>query len=254
MKVKNILVSQPKPADIAKTPFGDMAKKYGVNFTFEKLIKLEDVTASELHKEKLNLADYSAIILTSRNAVDHFFRVAKEMRYNVPESLKYFCINESTAYYLQRYVQYRKRKIFPGKQTFSDLVDIMKKHKDEKYLYVCSDISNDNNPNLMTTAKINFHKEVLFRTVSADVRSIIDIDKYDMIVFFSPAGIASLKQNFPKFEQKEVAIGGFGAATCKAITDAGYQLCFQAPTETAPSMAAAIEEYLAAEAKASKKK
>ena len=254
MKIKNILVSQPKPADIAKTPFGDMAKKYGVNFTFEKFIKLEDVTASELHKEKLNLADYSAIILTSRNSVDHFFRVAKEMRYNVPETLKYFCINESTAYYLQRYVQYRKRKIFPGKQTFSDLVDIMKKHKDEKYLYVCSDISNDNNPNLMTAAKINFHKEVLFRTVSADVKSSIKISDYDMLVFFSPAGITSLKQNFPDFKQNDVAIGGFGGATCKAITDAGFQLCFKAPTETAPSMAAAIEEFLAAETKSAKKK
>lgn len=254
MKVKNILVSQPKPADITKTPFGDMAKKYGVNFTFEKFIKLEDVTASELHKEKLNMADYSAIILTSRNSVDHFFRVAKEMRYKVPETLKYFCINEATALYLQRYVQYRKRKIFHGKQFFSDLVDIMKKHKDEKYLYVCSDISNDNNPSLMTAAKINFHKEVLFRTVSADVKSTINIDDYDMLVFFSPAGIVSLKQNFPDFEQKEVAIGGFGNATCKAITAAGFQLGFHAPTETAPSMAAAIEEYLATEAKSAKKK
>ena len=216
MKIKSILVSQPKPADISKTPFADMIKKYGVNFTFEKFIKLDDVTASELRQEHIKLPEYTAIILTSRNAVDHFFRVAKEMRYNVPETLKYFCINESTALYLQRYVQYRKRKVFYGSQTFT--------------------------------------KAVMFRTVPADLRDKVKIGDYDMLVFFSPMGIQSLKVNFPEFEQKEVAIGGFGDATCQAIVDAGFELNFRAPTQTAHSMTMAIEEYIVAENKKGKKK
>ncbi len=254
MKIKSILVSQPKPADISKTPFADMMKKYGVNFTFEKFIKLDDVTASELRQQHIKLPEYSAIILTSRNAIDHFFRVAKEMRYTVPETLKYFCINESTAYYLQRYVQYRKRKVFYGNQTLNDLVDIMKKHKDEKYLYCCSDISSDATIGMLTAAKLNFTKAVMFRTVPSDLQGVVKIDDYDMLVFFSPMGIQSLKVNFPDFVQGDVAIGGFGEATCQAIVDAGFTLNFHAPTQTSPSMTMAIEEYVAAENKKTKKR
>ena len=254
MKIKSILVSQPKPADITKTPFADMMKKYGVNFTFEKFIKLDAVTASELRQEHIKLPEYTGIILTSRNAVDHFFRVAKEMRYNVPETLKYFCINEATALYLQRYVQYRKRKVFYGNQTLNDLIDIMKKHKDEKYLYCCSDISSDATIDMLTAAKLNFTKAVMFRTVPAELKDKVVIKDYDMLVFFSPAGIHSLKENFPEFEQNEVAIGGFGDATCQAIVDAGFDLSFRAPTQTAPSMTMAIEEFLTAENKKNKKK
>ena len=254
MKIKSILVSQPQPADITKTPFGDLMKKFGVSFTFEKFIKLEGVTASELRQNHIKLPEYTAIILTSRNAIDHFFRVAKEMRYAVPETLKYFCINESTALYLQRYVQYRKRKVFYGNQTFTDLMEIIKKHKEENYLYCCSDISSDAIPDLLTEAKINFTKAVMFRTVSADLTKTVKIGDFDMLVFFSPAGIESLKSNFPKFKQKEVAIGGFGDATCQASVEAGFNLDFHAPTETAPSMTMAIEEFLAAEIKKNKKK
>ena len=254
MKIKNILVSQPQPVDITKTPFADLMKKYGVNFTFEKFIKLEGVTASELRQNHIKLPDYTAVILSSRNAVDHFFRAAKEMRYAVPETLKYFCINESTALYLQRYVQYRKRKVFYGNQKFEDLLEVIKKHKEENYLYCCSDISSDTAMDMLNEAKINVTKAVMFRTVSADLTKTININDYDMLVFFSPAGIESLKTNFPKFKQKEVAIGGFGDATCKAITDSGFNLDFRAPTQTAPSMTMAIEEFLAAEAKKNKKK
>ncbi len=253
MKIKSILVSQPQPADISKTPYGDLMKKYGVTFTFEKFIKLDGVTASELRQEHVKLPDYTGIILTSRNAVDHFFRIAKEMRYNIPETLKYFCINESTALYLQRYVQYRKRKVFYGNQTINDLIDIMKKHRDEKYLYCCSDITSDSTTEMLTAAKLNYTKAVMFRTVPADLKD-IKIEDYDMLVFFSPAGIVSLKTNFPGFVQKDVCIAGFGDATCQAIVDAGYDLTFKAPTETAPSMTMAIEEFLAAEAKKNRKK
>ena len=253
MKIKSILVSQPQPADISKTPYGDLMKKYGVTFTFEKFIKLDGVTASELRQEHIKLPDYTGIILTSRNAVDHFFRIAKEMRYNIPETLKYFCINESTALYLQRYVQYRKRKVFYGNQTINDLIDIMKKHRDEKYLYCCSDITSDSTTEMLTAAKLNYTKAVMFRTVPADLKDIM-IEDYDMLVFFSPAGIVSLKTNFPGFVQKDVCIAGFGDATCQAIVDAGYDLTFKAPTETAPSMTMAIEEFLAAEVKKNRKK
>ena len=231
-----------------------MSKKYGVSFTFEKFIKLEGVTASELRQNHIKLPEYTAIILASRNAVDHFFRAAKEMRYAVPETLKYFCINESTALYLQRYVQYRKRKVFYGNQRFEDLLEIIKKHKDENYLYCCSDISSDSAMDMLAEAKINVTKAVMFRTVSADLTETVKIEDYDMLVFFSPAGIESLKTNFPKFKQKDVAIGGFGEATCKAIIDAGFNLDFHAPTETAHSMTMAIEEFLAAEAKKNKKR
>lgn len=255
MKIKSILVSQPQPADISKTPYADMMKKYGVSFTFEKFIKLDNITASELRQEHIKLPEYTGIILTSRNAIDHFFRVAKEMRYNVPETLKYFCINESTALYLQRYVQYRKRKIFFGNQTINDLIDIMRKHKDEKYLYCCSDISSDTTVDLLAAAKLNFTKAVMFRTVPADLKDVVRIEDYDMFVFFSPMGIQSLKVNFPDFKQDgKVAIGGFGDVTCQAIVDAGYELNFRAPTQTAHSMTMAIEEFLAAEAKKNKKK
>lgn len=254
MKIKSILVSQPQPADITKTPYGDLMKRYGVSFTFEKFIKLEGVSASELRQNHIKLPEYTAIILASRNAIDHFFRVAKEMRYTVPETLKYFCINESTALYLQRYVQYRKRKVFYGNQRFEDLLEIIKKHKEESYLYCCSDISSDSTMDMLTEAKINVTKAVMFRTVSADLTQKVKIEDYDMLVFFSPAGIESLKTNFPKFKQKEVAIGGFGEATCKAITDAGFNLDFHAPTQTAPSMTMAIEEFLATEIKKNKKK
>ena len=254
MKIKNILISQPQPTEIAKTPYGEMMKKYGVNFTFEKFIKMADVSASELRQDHIKLPEYTAVILTGRNAVDHFFRVAKEMRYNVPETLKYFCINESTALYLQRYVQYRKRKIFFGNQTLPDLIEIMKKHKDEKYLYCCSDISSDNSVAMLTEANLNFTKAVIFRTVSVDLKDVIKIGDYDMLVFFSPAGIHSLKENFPDYVQGETAIGGFGESTCRAITDAGFEFNFHAPTETAPSMTMAIEEFISAENKKNRKK
>ena len=254
MKIKSILISQPQPADIAKTPYAEMMKKYGVSFKFEKFIKLEDVTASELRQQHVKLTEATGVILTSRNSIDHFFRVAKEMRYAVPETLKYFCINESTALYLQRYVQYRKRKIFFGNQSLNDLIDIMKKHKDEKYLYCCSDISSDSTFDMLTAAKLNFTKAVMFRTAPADLKETVKIEDYNMLVFFSPMGIQSLKVNFPDFEQGEVAIGGFGEATCQAILDAGFELNVKAPTATAQSMTMAIEEFLAAEAKKNKKR
>ena len=255
MKVKNILVSQPKPTDITKTPYEALIKKYNVNIEFEKFIKLEGVDPLELRQDHVKLPEYTAVILTSRNTVDHFFRIAKEMRYTVPDELKYFCLNESTALYLQHYIQFRKRKIFFGNQTFAELVEVMKKHKEEKFFLPTSNITTtEDYGEMMREAELTFKKAMIFRTVPADLKNIIDIKKYDMLVFFSPAGIESLKTNFPDFEQGEVAIGGLGQSTCKAITDAGFNLSFAAPTETTPSITMAIEEYLGAGTKKSKKK
>ena len=254
MKIKSILLSQPKPADVTKTPYEAIIKKFNVNIDFEKFIKLEDVSASELRQDKVKFNDFTAVILTSRNTIDHFFRIAKEMRYTVPEDMKYFCVSESTALYLQRYIQYRKRKIFYGKQTFADLVEIMKKHKEEKFFLPSSNLVTEDHDGMLTEAGFDYTKSVIFRTVSADL-SHIDISKYDMLVFFSPAGIESLKTNFPDFVQNEnVAIGGFGQSTCKAITDAGFTLNFSAPTPSCPSMNMAIEEFIANEIKKAKKK
>jgi len=255
MKVKNILVSQPKPADITKTPYESIIKKYNVNFEFEKFIKLEGVDTLELRQDHVKLTDYTAVIMTSRNTIDHFFRIAKEMRYSVPDELKYFCLNESTALYLQHYIQFRKRKIFYGNQTFAELIEVMKKHKDEKFFLPTSNVlTAEDYGEMMTEAGLEFKKAMIFRTVPTDLHGIIDIKKYDMLVFFSPAGIESLKTNFPDFEQGEVAIGGLGHSTCKAITDAGFKLSFAAPTETAPSITMAIEEYLEDGVKKAKKK
>lgn len=255
MKVKNILVSQPKPTDITKTPYEALIKKYNVNIEFEKFIKLEGVDPLELRQDHVKLPEYTAVILTSRNTVDHFFRIAKEMRYTVPDELKYFCLNESTALYLQHYIQFRKRKIFFGNQTFAELIEVMKKHKEEKFFLPTSNITTtEDYGEMMREAELTFKKAVIFRTVPSDLKDIVDIKKFDMLVFFSPAGIDSLKINFPNFEQGEVAIGGLGQSTCKAITDAGFNLSFAAPTETSPSITMAIEEYLGAGTKKSKKK
>lgn len=254
MKVKSILVSQPKPVDFEKSPYSDISKKFDITVDFEKFIKIEDVPVREFRQSKVSLADYTAVIMTSRNAVDHFFRIAKELRYEVPETMKYFCVSESTAFYLQKHITYRKRRIFYGKQTFGDLLEIIKKHrKDEKFLLPCSDIAKENMADVLTEAKIDFSKAILYRTVASDL-SHINIDNYDMLVFFSPAGIKSLVNNFPKFKQKNVVIGAFGAGTSEAVKELGFNLNFNAPTKTAPSMTMAIEQFLELQNKKSKKK
>ena len=254
MKSKHILVSQPEPADVQKSPYANLVNKYKAKIDFIKFIKIDGVDASEVSQDHVKLNEYTAVIMTSRNAVDHYFRIAKEMRFNVPDDMKYFCVNEATALYLQHYIQFRKRKIFFGKQTFADLIEIMKKHKEETFFLPSSNIvTNEDYNEMMNEAGLNFKKSMLFRTVPADLHE-VDIKKYDMLVFFSPAGIDSLKVNFPDFEQGEIIIGALGGSTAKAVTDAGLTLGFSAPTKTAPSITMAIEEYLEAEAKEAKKK
>ncbi|MCC7319172.1 MAG: uroporphyrinogen-III synthase [Bacteroidales bacterium] len=253
MKIKSVLVSQPKPVEFEKSPYSELAKKYSLTIDFHKFISIEGVTARDFRKERISLTDQTAIIMTSRNSVDHFFRIAKEMRFEVPETMKYFCISESTAYYLQKYVQYRKRKIFHGKQSFNDLIDIIRKHKEEKFLLPCSDIHKESMVDLLEQNKIEFTKAVLYRTVASNLSS-IKLENYDLVVFFSPAGIKSLQKNFPKFKQGEKLFAGFGESTCEAIKEAGFVLHIDAPSKTSPSMTMAIEEFIEAENKKARKK
>jgi uroporphyrinogen-III synthase len=249
LKIKNILVSQPRPADLEKTPFGDLCNKYKVKIDFHKFIKIEGIPAQEFRRAKGTFKGHTAIILTSRHAVDHFFRMAQEMRFDIPDSLKYFCISESTAYYLQKYVQYRKRKIHYGKQNFTDLMEVIRKHRKEKFLVPSSDIHKQTMFKLLDKDKIDYSNAVIYRTVASNL-SKVDIDKYDMIIFYSPAGIKSLLSNFPDFKQGDTLIAAFGPTTAKAVKEAGLNLNIAAPTQTAPSMTMAIEEYLDKEAKA----
>lgn len=242
MKVKSILVTQPKP-ETEKSPYFDLAKKYNIKIDFREFIHVEGIPASEFRKDRVNILDHTAIILTSRHAIDHFFRICQEMRITVPDTMKYFCISESTAFYLQKYIQYRKRKVFFGKQTIGDLMEVIKKHKKETFLYPCSDIHKQEIPELLEENSIEYSKAVIYRTVCSDLSDLANVN-YDMLVFFSPAGITSLFKNFPEFKQNNTRIAAFGPTTCQAVTDAGLNLDVQAPVPNAPSMTMAIEQYL----------
>jgi len=242
LKIKTILVTQAAPTD-EKSPYFTLASKFNVKIDFRPFIKVEGVPGQEFRQERIGILDHSAIVLTSRNAVDHFFRMCKELRLTVPETMKYFCVSESVAYYVQKYIVYRKRKVFIGKNTFQDLMDVIKKHKDEKFLVPCSDIQKQEIPVLLDKAGVNYTNAVFYRTVASDLSDLRDI-KYDMLVFFSPGGIESLRKNFPDYVQDYTAIAAFGPTTAKAVRDAGLRLDIEAPLPEAPSMTGAIELYL----------
>lgn len=220
-----------------------MAKKFSLKIDFRPFIQVEPIPAKDFRKDKVNLAEHTAVILTSRNAADHFFRVCNELRVTVPETLKYFCISESTAYYLQKFVVYRKRKIFFGKQTISDLMDVIKKHKKEKFLVPCTDIHKQEIFETLDTHHIDYTKAVIYRTVASDLSDLANVN-YDVLVFFSPSGITSLLKNFPKFKQNNTRIAAFGPTTAQAVLDAGLRLDIQAPVPAAPSMTMALEQYI----------
>ena len=242
MAIKTILVSQPKPEG-DKSPYHDLAEKYKLKIDFRPFIQVEGISAQEFRQQKINIAEHTAIILTSKTAVDHFFRIAEEMRFEVPDTMKYFCISEAVAYYLQKYVTYRKRKIFFGKQTIEELVDVMKKHKGEKFLLPCTDILRDKIPMTLEEFNINFTKAVLYRTVAADLSDLEDV-YYDMLVFFSPGGIESLLKNFPTFKQNNTLIAAFGPTTANAVIKNNLRLDVHAPQPNAPSMTGAIELFV----------
>ncbi|MFZ4100748.1 MAG: uroporphyrinogen-III synthase [Sphingobacterium thalpophilum] len=241
-KVKSILVTLPKP-DSEKSPYFDLAKKYNLKIDFRSFIHVEGVQAKDFRKEKINFAEFTAVIFTSRNAVDHFFRICEEMRYDVPSDMKYFCISETIALYLQKYIQYRKRKIFFGKQTAADLADLLKKHTTEKFLYPCSDVAAEETQRFLTENGYDFKPAVLFHTVCSDLSDLAEVF-YDVIAFFSPSSIHSLFINFPDFKQNNTRIAAFGVSTLKAALEHKLILNIPAPTPEAPSMTMAIEQYI----------
>ena len=242
MKVKTILVSQPEPKS-GSSPYHDLARNQKVNVDFRPFIHLESVRATDVRQQKISFTDHTAVILTSRNAADHYFRICQEMRFEVPTSMKYFCMSEAIAFYLQKYITYRKRKIYYGKQRFIDLVGIIKKHKSEKFLLPSSDLLKPLIPKLLEDNEINYTRAVLYKTVCSDLSDLEDVF-YDILVFFSPSGIKSLFQNFPNFKQNNTRIAAFGKTTVKAVGDAGLKVDIEAPSLNAPSMTMAIEQYI----------
>ncbi len=242
MKVKTILISQPEPK-VENSPYAELEEKQKVKIDFIPFIHVEGVTSKEVRQQKVDLSQFTAIILTSRNAVDHFFRLAEEMRFKVPDSLKYFCQSEAVAYYLQKYVVYRKRKIYVGKRTFPELIPTIKKYKNEKFLLPCSDMLKPAIPKQLDKTGVNWKKAVFYKTVVSDLSHLEKVF-YDIVVFFSPSGIKSLFENFPDFQQKNTRIAVFGNSTIKAAKEHGLTVNIKAPTPETPSMTMALEKYI----------
>jgi len=243
LKIKKVLVSQPKPAT-EKSPYFDIAEKFGVEIDFRPFFKVEPLTSKEFRQQKISILDHTAVVFTSRHAINHFFHLCEELRVAIPETMKYFCVTEAIAVYLQKYIVYRKRKIFFGQTgKVEDLAVVIGKHPKEKYLIPVSDVHKEDLISLLEAKKISYTKAVMYRTVSNDFEDNEKFD-YDMLVFFSPSGISSLLKNFPNFEQKDIKIGCFGPTTAKAIKDAGLRLDMEAPTPEATSITAALEMYL----------
>jgi len=242
MKVKTILVSQPEPK-VENSPYFDLQEKQRVKIDFRPFIHVEGVSAKEIRLQKVDLSSYTAIILTSRNAVDHFFRVADEMRFKVPDAMKYFCQSEAVAFYLQKYVVYRKRKIYVGKRNFSDLSSLIKKYKDETFLLPTTDKLKPEVPVTLNDLGVNWKQATFYKTVISDLSDLEDVF-YDVLVFFSPSGIESLFHNFPDFQQKETRIAVFGNTTIKAVENKGLRVDIAAPTPETPSMTMALEKYI----------
>ncbi len=240
--VKSVLVSQPEPSD-PNSPYHKLAEKYNLKIDFRKFIEIDPVDIKEFRKQKVNILDHTAVIFTSRNAVDHFFRLATESKIEIPTDMKYFCISETTANYLQKYIVIRKRKIFTGERTAQDLLNVIKKHKSEKFIFPCSDIRTDHIPDFLNENGYEWSEATIYRTVASDL-SDLDNVTYDIIAFFSPSGIESLFQNFPDFKQNDTRIAAFGPTTSKAVKDANLILDIQAPLPNAPSMTGAIEVYV----------
>lgn len=243
MKIKKILVSQPQPPG-EKSPYYDISEKYNVKIDFRPFIKIEGLNAKEFRTQKINILDYTAIIFNARHGIDHFFKLCEELRVNIPETMKYFCITETVAVYLQHYIHYRKRKVFFGATgKMNDLVTLMKKHATEKYLLITSDHQNEETLSLLNNSKVAYEKAIMYRTVSNDFTKEEEFD-YDMLLFFSPSGVDSLLKNFPDFKQGEMQIGCLGQPTANAIKEKGLRLDLEAPSPGNPSMTMALDNFL----------
>jgi uroporphyrinogen-III synthase len=243
--IKKILVSQPKPSS-EKSPYYDIQNKYGVECVFRPFFKVEGLSSKEFRQQKVSIADYTAVVFTSRHAIDNFFKLTKELRITIPETMKYFCTIETIALYIQKYVQYRKRKVFFGTNGKIDgLLPQMMRHKDERYLVPMSSVHTDEITNLLDSKGLKHKECVMYRTVSNDFTEEEKKDAdYDMLLFFSPTGVKALKSNFPDFVQGEKVIGAFGPATAKTVVDLGLRLDFGATSKECPSMTSALDAYL----------
>lgn len=241
-KVKSILVSQEAPVDL-NSPYLKLAEKYGLKIDFRPFIQVEHVDIKEFRKQKVDLLDHTAIIFTSRHSVDHFFQICFELKIEMPADMKYFCINEQTSNYLQKYIVIRKRKIFAGSRDTSDLLEIIKKHKNEKFLFPCSDIRKGDIPDFLRENDFNYAEAVIYHTVASNLSDLTNV-YYDILAFFSPSGINSLILNFPDFKQNNTRIAAFGPTTAQAVRDAGLILDIEAPQPNAPSMTGALELYI----------
>ena len=241
--IKKILVSQPDPRT-EKSPYHDIAEKYGVQIVFRPFIRIDSMSAKEFRTQRINILDHTAVIFTAKTAIDHFFRLCDELRVQIPETMKYFCVTEAIAVYLQKYIIFRKRKIFyPSSSRIEDLITYINKHNKEHFLVPVSDVHKEDLLKLLDDKKIKYTKAIMYRTVSNDFTP-EEVFDYNILLFFSPAGITSLLKNFPNFEQNGTAIGTFGPTTAKAVRDAGLRLDIEAPNPQAPSMTAALEQYL----------
>ncbi len=242
MKIKKILVSQPKPQN-EKSPYSELAKKHNLKIDFRSFIHIKGIAAKEFRQSRIDISSHSAVIFTSKTAIDHFFRICEEMRVPIPDSLKYFCVSESIAYYLQKYIVYRKRKVFVGTNNFKGLMELILKHNEEKFLVPLSDMHKPEIPEQLDKNKIKYSIAILYRTICSDLSDLSDVN-YDILVFFSPSGIKSLLKNFPDFKQNNTKIAAFGPTTTQAVKKAGLHLDIEAPTSKAPSMTMALEQYI----------
>lgn len=244
MKIKKILISQPEPADLEKSPYRILVNKLGVNLTFYKFFEVVGISATDFRKTRIHINDYTAVIFNSKNSVDHFFRMWKELRESVSEDMKYFCSTEAIALYLQNYIQYRKRKVFYGNQYFSELLEILNKHRDEKFLFPCSDEKQTEYTKALDKAKFKYTKAPMYTSKPRNLKQ-FDIDSFDAIALFSPIGVRSLVMNFPDIkEHTNILIAAFGTSTHAALKEHGIKLSIAAPTQSAPSMAMALENYI----------
>ena len=242
MKVKSILVSQPEP-ELKNSPYNQLIKKWKVKVDFRPFIHVEGKTSREIRQQKIDLSKFSAIILTSRNSVDHFFRIAEEMRYPIPNALKYFCLSEAVAFYLQKYVVYRKRKIYVGGRTFNELAEIISKYNEENYLIPASNVLSVKIEEKLNDLEVRWKKGVFYNTVVSDLSDLKNV-YYDILVVFSPSGIESLFKNFPDFKQNKTRIAVFGKNTVKAAQDSGLKIDIEAPLPKIPSMSRALDLYI----------
>ena len=242
MKVKTILISQPEPST-ENSPYADLIEKHNIKIDFIPFIHVDGVESREVRQQKIDLSQFTSIILTSRNAVDHFFRIAEEMRYTIPNTLKYFCQSEAVAYYLQKYVVYRKRKIYVARRTFQDLLEIIKKHEGEKFLLPSSDVLKPSISQGLNKIGVDWKRGIFYKTVVSDLSHLENVF-YDILVFFSPSGIKSLYENFPNYQQNNTRIAVFGNTTLSAAKKMGLRIDIEAPTPKSPSMTKALEDYI----------